>query len=128
MFTPCGLAEPSLSGQRGRLGALAVWGQLGDRQPLQWGGEQGVPCDSWAYNVGIVPSLCYIYFPKNENKEDLSLKHLSGPQGRAAGCSSRAKRDTDCSVAARPSANLIKARDVSEKYCLSATALLPHPV
>lgn len=74
---PWGLAGMSLSGQKSGLKALAAWGQ-----PLWWGGKQGAVCDSWAYNVGIVPSLLYICSSKGGGQGRTELGSICQGPGR----------------------------------------------
>lgn len=60
--------QPGIVHPKGAGRAEPEWaedcGGLGGGQPLWRGGEQGALCDSWPYNVGIVPSLHYIWSPK----------------------------------------------------------------
>ena len=95
-----------------------------------WGGEQGVLCDSWAHNVGIVPSQSCICSPKGGGQR----RTESGASARALGenlCATRLgeREILNAHVAAHPQANLTKVRDAAEKYqCqLPLPQPSPHP-
>lgn len=126
-----GLAGLSLSGQKSGLEALATWGGGGAAwRGAGGGGEQGVLCDSWAHNVGIVPSQSCICSPKGGGQRRTEL----GASARALGeslCATRLgeREILNAHVAAHPQANLTKVRDATEKcQCqLPLPQPSPHP-
>ena len=112
----------------GRRVAWRLW-QHGGGGAAWGGGKQGVLCDSWAHNVGIVPSQSCLCSPKG------------GGQRTELGASARALGESLCAtqlgereilnahVAAHPQANLTKVRDAAEKnQCqLPLPQPSPHP-
>ena len=89
-----------------------------------------VLCDSWAHNVGIVPSQSCICSPKGGGQR----RTESGASARALGenlCATRLgeREILNAHVAAHPQANLTKVRDAAEKYqCqLPLPQPSPHP-
>ena len=121
-----GLAELSLSGQKSGLEALAT---LGGGCSL-WGGEQGVLYDSWAHNVGIVPSQNCICSPKGGGQRRTELRASARALGESLCATRLGEREIlNAHVAAHPQANLTKVRDAAEKYqCqLPLPQPSPHP-
>ena len=105
-------------------------GNIGGGGYSLWGGEQGVLYDSWAHNVGIVPSQNCICSPKGGGQRRTELRTSARALGESLCATRLGEREIlNAHVAAHPQANLTKVRDAAEKYqCqLPLSQPSPHP-